>query len=185
MSSTPSTSTPQPDKPKMHWDSILTSTPVVLTIVATLLAGLSSSEMTLAQYHRSLAAQNQSKAGDQWNFFQAKRTQGKEMASATDLLRGVGGGASNASHRVGATSTRLHELLLRGEKDAAELQQTLARTDANGAGAVLSGFQQTLEKKVAEFEKLRKQLAGALGDPEVKSALPYLMTAELPKVHDK
>jgi hypothetical protein len=181
--STPAT-TPAPQK-KSLMDTVFTSTPVIMTIVATVLAGLSSSEMTLAQYHRSLAAQNQSKAGDQWNFFQAKRTQGKEMASATDLLRGLGGAAGMSSDGLEATTKRLHELLLRCQKDAALLQQTLAKTDANGAGAVLAGFQQTLEKKVAEFEKQRKQLAEALGDPGVKSALPYLLTAELPKVQDR
>ena len=33
-------------------------TPVVMTVIATVLAGLSSSEMTKAQYHRSVAGQN-------------------------------------------------------------------------------------------------------------------------------
>src|SRR5215470_16440232 len=90
MSSTPSTeksTTPPDEKPKSFWDSILTSTPVVLTVVATLLAGLSSSEMTRAQYHRSLAAQHQSKAGDQWSFFQAKRIRGGNTEMEVELLR--------------------------------------------------------------------------------------------------
>src|SRR5712692_4237638 len=78
---------PEPDKPRTPWDSILTSTPVVLTVVATLLAGLSSSEMTRAQYHRSLAAQHQSKAGDQWSFFQAKRTRSGNTEMEVELLR--------------------------------------------------------------------------------------------------
>src|SRR5437016_14453760 len=90
MASNSATQTPpasQPDKPKKFWDSILTSTPVVLTVVATLLAGLSSSEMTRAQYHRSLAAQHQSKAGDQWSFFQAKRIRGGNTEMEIELLR--------------------------------------------------------------------------------------------------
>src|SRR5947207_5480465 len=62
--------------PRNVWETVLTTTPVVLTVLATLLAGLSSSEMTQAQYFRSLAAQSQSKAGDQWGFFQAKRIRG-------------------------------------------------------------------------------------------------------------
>src|SRR6266436_6760431 len=78
----------EPEKPKTAWDSILTSTPVILTVIATLLAGLSSSEMTRAQYHRALAAQHQSKAGDQWNFFQAKRIRGTNMETTIDLLHG-------------------------------------------------------------------------------------------------
>jgi Domain of unknown function (DUF4337) len=85
--------TEQPSKPeqsppakKSGWEAVLTATPVVLTVVATILAGLSTSEMTLAQYHRSLAAQNQSKASDQWGFFQAKRLRGTAMENAFDLL---------------------------------------------------------------------------------------------------
>jgi len=62
---------------------------VVMTVVATLLAGLASSEMTRAQYNRSLAAQQQSKAGDQWGFFQAKRLRGTMQLSTLDLLKGT------------------------------------------------------------------------------------------------
>ncbi len=76
--------------PRTAWDKVITSTPVLMTIVATLLAGLSSSEMTLSQYHRSLAAQNQSKAGDQWNFFQAKRIRGTEKQIAVEQARARG-----------------------------------------------------------------------------------------------
>src|SRR6516225_4562113 len=88
MSSTASAKLPPAsDQPKSLWDSILTSTPVVLTVLATLLAGLSSSEMTRAQYHRSLAAQHQSKAGDQWSFFQAKRIRGGNTEMEIELFR--------------------------------------------------------------------------------------------------
>src|SRR6516225_751883 len=85
---TPQSSNPDPPAPvkKNKWEAVLTATPVVLTVVATILAGLSTSEMTLAQYHRSLAAQNQSKASDQWGFFQAKRQRGTLMENALDLL---------------------------------------------------------------------------------------------------
>jgi len=48
---------------------------------------LASSEMTRAQYDRSLAAQQQSKAGDQWSFFQAKRLRGAMQRSTLDLLK--------------------------------------------------------------------------------------------------
>src|SRR5436190_8176106 len=69
------------------WRKILTATPVVMTVVATALAGLASSEMTRAQYDRSLAAQQQSKAGDQWSYFQAKRLRGAMQHSTLDLLQ--------------------------------------------------------------------------------------------------
>ena len=57
-----------------------------MTVVATLLAGLASSEMTRAQYDRSLATQQQSKAGDQWSFFQAKRLRAVMQQGTLDAL---------------------------------------------------------------------------------------------------
>src|SRR5262245_50354415 len=75
--------------PQTTWGRILTATPIVLTIVATALAGLASSEMTRAQYRRSLAAQQQSKAGDQWGLFQAKRIRGAGQRTTLDLLEAM------------------------------------------------------------------------------------------------
>ena len=81
-----------PDKLKMDvpgtsWGKVLTATPVIMTVVATALAGLSSSEMSRAQYNRSLAAQQQAKAGDQWGFFQAKRLRGSMQRTTLDLIQ--------------------------------------------------------------------------------------------------
>lgn len=76
----------QANIPKTTWGRVLSSTPVVMTVVATLLAGLASSEMTRAQYDRSLATQQQSKAGDQWSFFQAKRLRSVMQQGTLDAL---------------------------------------------------------------------------------------------------
>src|SRR5512147_357197 len=75
------------DVPQTTWGKILVATPVVMTVIATMLAGLASSEMTRAQYDRSLAAQQQSKAGDQWSYFQAKRLRGALQRNTLDLLQ--------------------------------------------------------------------------------------------------
>ena len=75
------------DVPQTKWGKILLATPVVMTVIATLLAGLASSEMTRAQYDRSFAAQLQAKAGDQWSYFQAKRLRGVMQRNTLDLLR--------------------------------------------------------------------------------------------------
>jgi Domain of unknown function (DUF4337) len=72
--------------PSNKWGKILGATPIVMTVIATLLAGLASSEMTRAQYDRSLAAQLQSKAGDQWSYFQAKKLRGAVAHNTLDLL---------------------------------------------------------------------------------------------------
>ncbi|MBC8095141.1 MAG: DUF4337 family protein [Akkermansiaceae bacterium] len=75
------------DVPPSHWGKVLSATPVVMTVVATMLAGLASSEMTRAQYDRAYAAQLQSKAGDQWNYFQAKKLRGAMQRNSLELLR--------------------------------------------------------------------------------------------------
>src|SRR5579859_5369504 len=77
------------DLPPSRFGKILSATPVVMAVVATMLAGLASSEMTRAQYDRSLGAQQQSKAGDQWSFFQAKRLRGAFQRNTAELLQAV------------------------------------------------------------------------------------------------
>jgi hypothetical protein len=76
--------------PASQFGKILTATPVVMAVIATMLAGLASSEMTRAQYDRAFAAQLQSKAGDQWSFFQAKRLRSAIQRNTFDLLQTTG-----------------------------------------------------------------------------------------------
>ena len=75
------------DMPQTTWGKILSATPIVMTVIATLLAGLASSEMTRAQYDRAFGAQLQSKAGDQWGYFQAKKLRGAMMRNSLELLQ--------------------------------------------------------------------------------------------------
>jgi len=74
------------DLPPTKWGKVLGATPVVMAVVATMLAGLASSEMTRAQYDRSFAAQLQAKAGDQWSYFQAKKLRSAVARNTLDLL---------------------------------------------------------------------------------------------------
>lgn len=74
------------DLPPTKWGKILGATPVVMAVIATMLAGLASSEMTKAQYDRSFAAQIQSKAGDQWSYYQAKKLRSAVARNSLDLL---------------------------------------------------------------------------------------------------
>lgn len=74
------------DLPPNKWGKILGITPIVMTVIATMLAGLASSEMTKAQYDRALAAQLQSKAGDQWSYYQAKKLRSAVAHNTLDLL---------------------------------------------------------------------------------------------------
>jgi len=75
------------DMPQTPWGKILTATPVIMTVIATLLAGLASSEMTRAQYDRALGAQLQSKAGDQWSYFQAKKLRSAIQHNSLEMLQ--------------------------------------------------------------------------------------------------
>src|ERR1035441_2094259 len=74
------------DLPQTKWGKTLAATPIVMTVIATMLAGLASSEMTKAQYDRSLAPQLQSKAGDQWSYYQAKKLRGAAARNSLDVL---------------------------------------------------------------------------------------------------
>ena len=74
------------DIPATKLGKLFAATPVIMTVIATMLAGLASSEMTRAQYDRSLAAQQQSKAGDQWSFFQAKKLRSALQHNTLDMV---------------------------------------------------------------------------------------------------
>jgi hypothetical protein len=82
----PTPATPAPEEKKSWFETVVTSTPVLLTVIATFMVGQSSGEMTRAQYFRAVASQNQSKVGDQWGFFQAKRIRGQILEGNSDLL---------------------------------------------------------------------------------------------------
>lgn len=74
------------DVPQTSWGKVLLATPVIMTVIATLLAGLASSEMTRAQYDRAYGAQLQSKAGDQWAYFQAKKIRSAMQRNSFEVL---------------------------------------------------------------------------------------------------
>jgi hypothetical protein len=138
------------DVPSTTWGKILSATPVVMAVIATMLAGLASSEMTRAQYDRALAAQQQSKAGDQWSFFQAKRLRGAYQRNTADLLQAV---------------AEVHPLDAGALKAAAE---RLAKT-SEAAGSP-SG----------EAAKVKSELQALLDSAAGQEALERLKTGELP-----
>src|SRR5258706_5267143 len=106
------------DLPPNKWGKILGATPIIMTVIATMLAGLASSEMTRAQYDRALAAQLQSKAGDQWSYFQAKKLRSAIQHNSIDLLQ---------------ATTELRAL------DAAALEKTGSALDTATVAALFKG----------------------------------------------
>ena len=78
---------PAPEPPKSIFEKIGAALPIALTAIATAFAGLSSSEMSRAMYWRSAAAQDQSKAADQWSLAAHKRDRSIMMQTAALQLR--------------------------------------------------------------------------------------------------
>lgn len=135
-------STPPAEKRSL-FDTIITSTPVLLTVIATFILGQSSGEMTKAQYQRALASQNQSKVGDQWAFFQAKRIRGTTYEATAIALF-----AHNAGPFTRATLFDAGEMLQR------EIQAAHKDLDGDKLAAHLAD----LDKKVA-FARERAKAA--------------------------
>jgi hypothetical protein len=147
----PPADAPDAKKPRSMWDMIFTSTPVVMTVLATILAGLSSSEISQAQYYRSLAAQSQSKAGDQWNFFQAKKLRSTDSANAAELLQNLGDVAPLSAESLRAAVAQVAavvgsavrqapaDALARVRGAADEMERALAGEDLRTAIEAMSG----------------------------------------------
>lgn len=139
------------DVPQTTWGKVLMGTPVVMAVVATMLAGLSSSEMTSAQYDRSLGAQQQSKAGDQWSFFQAKRLRGAFQQNTFEILENI-----TDAHPLNATALR----------NAIEQLRT-------PAGAA--------EARLAEAASIKSKLMALLDSPNGVKALAMFAGGNLPE----
>jgi hypothetical protein len=176
------------DIPQTPWGKLLAATPVVMTVLATMLAGLASNEMTRAQYQRSLASQKQSKAGDQWGLFQAKRlrgiglkTEGEFLQITAEVGRLTPGGLSGA---VGGLPDRLE----RCRAAAARLQAALSAPDgldpapAGALAAALDSYVKAAPPRAAQAEALVADLAALLSAAGNAAALEILGGGPLPAV---
>jgi hypothetical protein len=159
----------------------LTSVPVVLTLLSTLLAGISSSEMVRAQYYRSFAAQYQAKAADQWGFFQSKRMRATIIDHDLDLFPGAPGPVDSAALAAAFRETD------GGLRDGARAAERLARALAGADKATAAGAR--LRAAARPLAELAQEILGAeaLPDPdgrlrtdEVKAAFYFLGGERLP-----
>ncbi len=139
------------EKPTLR-GRIVGVTPIILTVLATALAGLSSSEMTQSMYHRSLAGQQQSKAGDQWSFFQAKRIRGTNMDMTGEMLQSFTTPPAFDLDRLVA--------------QCRALSAALEKSGGDAAGA---------REKAAALAKM-------LTDPATREALAFVSKSNLPVV---
>jgi hypothetical protein len=175
------TPAPAPDQPKEQkslFDKLFAVTPVVLTIVATLLAGLSTSEFTKGQYWRTVAGQDQSKVGDQWGFFQAKKIRGTNLETAVDLLPVVGRPGPLSADIVNSEAARVVLLLNESEKRASALENDADKKVSSAAKSYVDVF------KKSRLENFQKDLDKTLYDKKTQDAFKYLGTDELPKPGD-
>src|SRR5206468_1150523 len=144
--------------PQTAFGKILNATPVVMAVVATMLAGLASSEMTRAQYDRSLAAQQQSKAGDQWSFFQAKRLRGAYQRNTADLLQTI-----VEVHPLDPGALKKMAELLPNTPEAAKVKSDLLGVLESASG------QQALA--LLQAGELPRTTTGPVVAPQIKTAL--------------
>ncbi len=173
---------------KRLWDTVLTATPILLTVLGTLLASRSSGEMTQAQYHRSISAQNQSKSGNQWAFFQAKRVRGtiQQMFAERGAFREAG---------ALSVARRMPKALERTEAEAGTLLQTVAaaQKDTTADNPDLDALKKGVEKYQSEVRKAVRQaresqtaLAKALSSGNTTTdGLIYLTSTNLPVPADE
>lgn len=82
---------PPADEPRSLFDRLGAALPVALTALSTVFAGMSTGELSRAMYWRSTAAQDQSKANDQWSLAGFKRDRALVCETTAETLRAVGG----------------------------------------------------------------------------------------------
>jgi hypothetical protein len=164
----------EPKPSKSLWETVFTITPVVLTVLATILAGLSNSEMTQAQYHRSLAAQYQSKVGDQWAFFQAKKIRSTQLESTAEQLHATG---KIDAGQVKALARQLTVALERAANDVRKADEA--------AGLAKPAASDSTEDPTTRAHELEKQLVKEIDNPESAKAFAYVSSGKQPEVTDQ
>ncbi len=148
------------DLPPTTWGKILGVTPIVMTVIATMLAGLASSEMTKAQYDRALAAQLQSKAGDQWGYFQAKKMRSALAHNSLELLQATTGVHFMASEDLAKEPPVVFHALFAGQLP--ELEMPMFDERVTAALATLAGTKSEAEISAALLQTRASSLATAL-----------------------
>ena len=140
--------------PQNKFGKILGATPIIMTVIATMLAGLASSEMTKAQYDRALAAQLQSKAGDQWGYFQAKKLRSALAHNSLDLLEAT----SDARPLDAAALPDVDAVTLAALTKNQLPEATLAKFDENVTAALAAVEKSRPESEVAaDLAKVKPQ----------------------------
>jgi hypothetical protein len=192
------------DLPPGIWGKILTATPVVMTVIATALAGLSSGEMNRAQYDRAGAAQLQAKASDQWSFFQAKRLRSALQGDVAQLLAAEHAAEANAApvpHFTFKTTSAAPQMpsviqsIVRGEADGMpdtllnQLTGSVSVSDIEAAQRLAATQELKFNAEIAKFdsshltggEKLQYASARYDAESRLDQDVAYLYEAQVRK----
>jgi hypothetical protein len=174
----PPAETKEEKKKRRLWDIIITATPVLLTVLATALASKSAAEMTKAQYHRAVAAQTQSKVGDQWAFFQAKRIRGTIQSIKAER------GAFNPKQMQSFANRLPNNLKMLSDEATAVLAQFDGGTEPMNEWTPLKKALQHLKDEVdraaAAAGKAKANVEKMMSKPEIAETMPFLMKKNLP-----
>jgi hypothetical protein len=182
-----------PATPKSKFETIMTLTPVILTVMATVLAGQSMHEMTHAQYHRSVAGQNQSKVADQWAYFQAKKIRATEMEMTTDRIPVAFKPAKLEPYHLEVCGERLKAALTEAQTRARALDEASGKTSDKRLHDALGRFFKVVGADDRTPEDLQTQFIALLQPEEAKlatketaedSVFAYLDFKHMPKARD-
>jgi hypothetical protein len=119
--------------------------------------------MTKSMYYRSLASQHQSKAGDQWAFFQAKRIRGTSLDMTAELLQSLGHADPFVPAQLPAETEKVLHALEDAAKDSGPQQKTYT-----AAAAV--------------FKAAQEQLTILVGKASARQSFSHLAGSDLPKI---
>ncbi len=176
-SATDNSRNPPGGTPPGLWGTTLTMTPVILTVLATIFAGMSSSEMTQSMFHRAVAAQEQSKAGDEWAFFQTKRIRGTGVETSAELLESIAHPESFSPELFNATVTQMDLLLAKsGDKKAAEALAVVRRIKTHFS-SMLGDEKESAALSILCKEKPPAAVISVMPNQETRNSIDRLIEA--------
>ncbi|MGD0540137.1 MAG: DUF4337 family protein [Tepidisphaeraceae bacterium] len=157
-------------------ENLIVYTPVILTVLATVLAGVSSSEMSAAQYYRSIAAQMQSKASDQWGFFQAKRLREEQSLNSIQILENL----------TQPTPLDAESLRIAGKHLVDQMKRAIIETvDSSYSTASNAGVARELTDCTDRVDSLVQQLNRATTQPDAADAMASFFRGDMPRIQEE
>jgi Domain of unknown function (DUF4337) len=166
----------EPGQKRSFRENIVVYTPVILTVLATVLAGISSSEMSAAQYYRSIAAQMQSKASDQWGFFQAKRLREEQSITTIQVLE-------NLTQPIPLDARNLQDF---GQHLIDQMKRAIIETvNTSYTTASEAWVSKELTDRTDRVVYLVKQLNQATTQPDAAQAISGFVRGDVPTIQEK